>query len=433
MTATVEPPTTEPADGDGPGLGERWLALPTALRWMAYVAGAMLILTMVQSFEDGNALTGESVTSAMLRRTAPILLAGLGGLVSERAGVVNIGLEGMMILGMWCGAYGALEWGPWGGVVFGLVGGALGGLLHAVATVTFGVDHIISGVAIILVSGPIARYLSDIVFSDYEGGSITQSPRVSGTSSFSIPLLAGGFDGPDFLHWVGDRDWPYLSDIADAFHGVTADVSWFTLVAFLMVPLVAFVLWRTRFGLRLRSCGEDPTGADSLGVNVYLHKYIAVVASGGLAGLGGAFIAIEQSQIYRQGQVAGRGFIGLATLIFGNWRPGGTALGALLFGYIDGLNLADLSGTGVHGLLLVIAIALVGVMVLPLRSGKRVDAGLAGGLAVAFVVWYLVNDDVPTPFANVAPYAVTLLVLVFASQRLRMPKADGLRWRKGDH
>ena len=113
------------------------------------------------------------------------------------------------------------------------------------------------------------------------------------------------------------------------------------------------MLWRTAFGLRLRSCGENPVAAESLGVNVYQYKYIAVIISGALAGLGGAFLAIVAAGIYREGQTGGRGFIGLAAMIFGNWRPGGLAAGAGLFGYTDALQLRS-GAEAVHALLLLV-------------------------------------------------------------------------------
>lgn len=124
---------------------------------MAYAAFGVLVLTIVQSLDDTDRLTATSSSQSMLRWAVPILLAGLGGLFSERAGIVNIGLEGMMILGTWFGAWGGFTFGAWWGIVLGLLGGALGGLLHAISTVTFGVDHVISGVAVNILAPGIAR------------------------------------------------------------------------------------------------------------------------------------------------------------------------------------------------------------------------------------------------------------------------------------
>src|SRR5206468_1205190 len=132
------------------------------------------------------------------------------------------------------------------------------------------------------------------------------------------------------------------------------DVSALTVIAVLLVPATYLLLWRTPFGLRLRSCGENPKAAESLGVNVYLYKYYGVMISGGLAGLGGVFLSMVASSIYREGQTGGRGFIGLAAMIFGNWRPGGLAAGALLFGYTDAAQLRR-GSESVHALLVLVA------------------------------------------------------------------------------
>ena len=137
-------------------------------------------------------ITSSGTAGAALRLAVPILLAGMAGLWSERAGVVNIGIEGMMVLGSWCGAYVALDHGPWAGIVAGAVGGALGGLLHAVATVTFGVDHIVSGVAINLLGPGVARFLSSVVFTNREGGGVTQCPQVQQPGTFTVPGLSDG-------------------------------------------------------------------------------------------------------------------------------------------------------------------------------------------------------------------------------------------------
>ncbi len=141
----------------------RLSSMPAWARWMIYAAVGVLLLTIVQSISDTDRLTQISTSREMLRWAVPIFLAGLGGLFSERAGVVNIGLEGMLILGMWFGAWGAIEYGAWWGLLIGIVGGMIGGLLHAVATVTFQVDHIISGVAINILAPAITRYLSEEV------------------------------------------------------------------------------------------------------------------------------------------------------------------------------------------------------------------------------------------------------------------------------
>ena len=414
---------------------EATLGWPRWFRWTVVGMLVVLLLSAVQTLADPstNDLTSGGTWSTALRFAVPIMLAGLGGIFAERAGVINIGLEGMMILGTWFGAYGSLEFGPWWGVVFGIGGGALGGLLHAVATVTFGVDHIISGVAINIVAPGVTRFLSEEVFES-RGGGATQSPPVSGVGRFDVPFLSGGELGgwrtPDPLARIERwHDWWFVDDLAGVLNGFTSSVSWLTLIAFLLVPASVFVLWRTRFGLRLRSAGEHPVAADSLGVPVYAMKYWAVIISGALAGLGGVFLAIEQATIYRQGQTQGRGFIGLATVIFGNWRPVGAAFGSLLFGFADALQLRD--ADAIHALLLLGAI---GLAVAGVRAGVR-RRGQASGLfllgAAGLAVWYLISETVPQELPPVAPHIITLFVLVFATARLRPPAADGMRYRRG--
>jgi general nucleoside transport system permease protein len=411
--------------------------MPAWARWSIYAFLGVTVLTVVQAVSGSSSLTSVTSAQSMLRWAVPILLAGLGGLFAERAGVVNIGLEGMMILGTWMGAWGAITYGPWWGIVAGVVGGALGGLLHAIATVTFGVDHIISGVAINILAPGITRFLASEVFTEIPGGSITQSPRVPGVGNFTMPFLAGGeiggWNSPDILGWLGSRGWLVVSDMANLARGLMTRISWVTVIALALVPLTAWLLWRTRFGLRLRIGGEQPQAGESQGVNVYRYKYYGVIISGALAGLGGAFIVSpELSGIYLEAQTQGRGFIGLAALIFGNWRPAGVLGGALLFGYPFGIGLRDLDGSASHSLILVNAIGLILVAVWALRRGKRGDAILATILGGGALTWYLLSDTVDSVWINIFPYVIVLIVLVFFAQRLRPPAAAGQQYRRGE-
>jgi len=198
------------------------------------------------------------------------------------------------------------------------------------------------------------------------------------------------------------------------------------------VPFTIWLVWRTRFGLRLRICGEKPAAGESQGIDIIRYKYIAVIISGGLAGLGGAFISTELSGLFQGGNSAGRGFIGLAALIFGNWRPGGVLLGALLFGYVFGLDLKDLDGTASHAMLLVNAIMLTGVAAWAFSRRRVADTVLASVLGVGALFWWIVADTVPSWWSNTLPYVIVLLVLVFFAQRLRMPAAIGQPYRKGE-
>jgi ABC-type uncharacterized transport system permease subunit len=383
---------------------------------------AFLIVATVRTFTGAYDLTSSGTVAAGLSAAVPIGLAGLGGLWSERSGVVNIGLEGMMILGTWGCAYLGWDHGPWAGIVFGTLLGAAGGLVHAVATVTFGVDHIISGVAINIIAPGLALYLTKLTFVHYPGGGQKQSPPISDPKTITLPVSS-------WLHTVEEKHWFGISDLAGVLGGIATRLSLVTVLAVAVVAASSWILWRTAFGLRLRSCGEAPYAAESLGVNVYKYKYIAVIVSGAMAGLGGSALAIAAHQ-FRDGQTGGRGFIGLAALIFGNWRPGALAGGAGLFGYTDAIQLR--SASAVHALLLLMAIALLLVAIWQWTSGQRVIAIVAAILASLAVVWFVNTKKVPDELVGTTPYVVTILVLALASQRLRMPKADGTIYRRGE-
>ena len=403
-------------------------------RRLVYLLGlVILLLSAVRWITGANDLTSSGTYGAALRLAVPILLAGLGGLYAERTGVVNIGLEGMMILGTWFGAWAGVEYGVWWGVVLGIVGGALGGLVHAVATITFGVNQIVSGVAINILAAGVARFLSVIAFTG-QGGGATQSPQIpTRLPHVTVPVLAGGevfgWQSPDALGWLERKRWFAISDSSALFRGFMDDLSILTVITLLLVPVTFFFLWRTRLGLRMRSAGEHPEAAESLGVPVYTMKYLGVLISGALAGLAGAFLVLEAAGIYREGQTGGRGFIGLAAMIFGNWRPTGVAAAAGLFGYTDALNLR--SAPAVHALVLFAAIALAALGAWYLYRRRFTGAAIAvviGGLAL---LWFGVTDSVPRQFVSSAPYVATLVVLAIASQRLRPPAADGLPYRRG--
>jgi ABC-type uncharacterized transport system permease subunit len=405
--------------------------LPRAL---LLVIGGVVLLSLVRVLADADDLTSVGSFSAAIRLGVPILLAGLGGLYAERCGVVNIGLEGMMILGTWFGAFGAVEWGPWWGVLLGIAGGALGGLLHAVATVTFGVDHVVSGVAINILGAGSARYLSVIAWEGKgTGGGATQSPKViGGIAEIDLPFFAGGslfgWDTPDVLGRLASWHWFGVSDVAGLLRSLTGDLSLLSLLSLLLVPVSVFFLWRTRLGLRLRS-GENPYAAESLGIDVYRVKYVGVVVSGGFAGLAGAFLVLEGAGIYRENQTGGRGFIGMASVIFGNWRPGGVAMGAGLFGFADALRLRN--EEAVHALLLFVALGTLLAATWMAYRRRFVAGGVLAAIAVGFGFWYQTSDTIPRQFLAFTPHIVTLLVLAFATQRLRPPAFDGVSYRRG--
>ena len=167
----------------------------------------------------------------------------------------------------------------------------------------------------------------------------------------------------------------------------------------------------------------------SLGVNVYKMKYAGVLISGSFAGLGGAFLAIVAANHYQEAQTGGRGYIGLAALIFGNWRPGGLMSGAALFGFADALQLRD--SEAVHALLMLIAVAMILFAILNLRKAKYVTVAVSVVLSILSVSLYYGIEQLPGQFVTMTPYVMTLLVLGLGTQRLRMPAADGIPYRRG--
>jgi ABC-type uncharacterized transport system permease subunit len=426
-TVTTTPDRQEGWPSRGP-LTDRLTGGGRSRRFVWLAMGLLLVFSIVRVISGEDNLTSSAIFATTLVLAVPIGLAALGGLFAERAGVVNIGLEGMMIMGTWGAGFAGWHWGWVGAVVGGVLLGAVGGLLHAVATVTFGVDHVVSGVAINILAMGVVRFLSELLYTEGTGGGPTQSPSVSSDPpEVSLPILSSG---PDLLGSLEEQHWFLLSDLAGLLRGLTSGVSILTLLALALVPVSYVVLWRTAFGLRLRSCGENPVAADSLGVPVYRFKYIAVIISGGLAGLGGVFL-VDFADIYREGQTGGRGYIGLAALIFGNWRPGGLAMGAALFGYSDALLLRAQSA--IIALFLLLAILLFGVAIFQAVRRKFLRAGLAAGFGALSLVLFLVIDELDRGLVSFTPHLTTLLVLSLASQRLRMPKANGVVYRRGEH
>ena len=417
MTETA--PATPPAASRGGR--PRWF-------WAAIVVGGLVVLSTVRVLTGANDIDSSGALMAAIGLAVPIGLAGLGGLWSERAGVVNIGLEGMMILGTWGGAFFGYHYGPWAGILGAILTGVVGGAVHALATVVFGVDHIVSGVAINLLGLGAGAYLAVRTFTGLPGGGPTQSPPLEQLPFLSVPGVS------DPLQTLEQKHWWLVSDLAAVLRAVTTNLNVLTVIAVLLLVVTWWVLWRTAFGLRLRSCGESPVAAETLGVNVYRYKFLAVLISGGLAGLAGGFLVLVASNLYREGQTGGRGFIGLAAMIFGNWRPGGLAGGAALFGYTDAVQLRG-GGDVVRAYLLPIAVALVAWGVwqwVRRRQGKRFVGVPMVVMGVLALGWFLSAPSVPNEFTGMTPYVATLLVLAFASQRLRMPAADGAVYRKGE-
>jgi len=299
-----------------------------------------------------------------LRIATPLIFAALGGIFSEKSGVVNIGLEGMMVIGAFFGVYGSSlfpnsSFGPLIGIAFGVVAGGVLGLIHAVLSINLRADQVISGTAINLFATALASFLIFKLF-DGKGG---QTDIVKGLS-YNIP------DGIKNIPFIG------------RFIG---ELNWFVVLAVILVFVSHYVLYKTPLGLRIRAVGEHPKAADTLGINVYKIRYFCVILSGMLAGLGGAALSLGITPLYREGMVEGRGFIALAAVIFGNWKPFGAFGASLLFAFglafnifAQGLswNLPSEVYTAIPYVLTMLALAgFVGKTTGPLASGKPYDKG----------------------------------------------------------
>jgi simple sugar transport system permease protein len=395
--------------------------------------GIIAILSIIRVATGASDLTSVGTAQAALLLSVPIVLAALGGLFAERAGVVNIGLEGMMIMGAWAGGFMGSKHGPWVGLLAAIFFGAVGALVHAIATITFGVDHVVSGVAINIIAAGLVRYISTILAQGGSWPGPSQSPDVEPIGQNGLPILSGGkyfgWQSPDILNSIGEKNWFLISDISRVLRGLTGELSYVTMIAVALVPLSYFLLWKTSFGLRLRSTGESPIAAESLGVNVYVMKYWGVLLSGGFAGLGGGFLAIVAANHYQENQVGGRGYIGLAAMLFGNWRPGGLLAGSALFGFADALQLRD--SAAIHALILLIIAFLLFASWRSFKKGQRIATIVSLVLAGFFAWFFVAFEELPGQLVTMTPYLATLIVLSLASQRLRGPAAAGLPYRRG--
>lgn len=313
-----------------PPITARTIAVPIVVGLLAAVAGAWVVVkgfTRLGSLAIGLSVLGvtlgvlatqsstsnldevfvwSTLTASMLRFATPLVFASIGGMFSERSGVVNIGLEGMMLIGAFFGILAADKLGSWIlGIVVAVIAGGTLALLHAVISIHLRADQIVSGTAINFVALGLTGYL----FIQIYGGEGTPGSGIS-----TIPDVPIGFlEGVPFF---------------DAF----SDLNLMVWVSFLVVVVSFIVMFRTPFGLRIRSVGEHPRAADTVGLSVYGIRYRAVILSGMLAALGGAFLSIGFVNSFGEGMTNGKGFIALAALIFGKWHPRGAFLAALLFG-----------------------------------------------------------------------------------------------------
>jgi simple sugar transport system permease protein len=338
--------------------------------WGAVASGLIGMIggVLITRASAGNltaVVTWSTIVSLTLTFTTPLLFASLGGMFSERSGVVNIGLEGMMLMGAFFGAWGADKTNGWvGGLAIGILAGALLALVHAFFSIHLRTDQIISGTAINFLAFGITGYM----FNDLWGGSGSVTGGVP--SLPGVPTLSLGF-----LNSIPPQE------LGTFLHDSLAGISVLTLAAFALVPITYMVMFRTALGLRIRSCGEHPRAADTVGINVYAVRYGSVVASGAFAAAGGAFITIGYVHSFSEQITAGRGYIALAALIFGNWRPFGVLGATLMFGFASALSpqLENVDAWAIYGqlfaalpyLLTLIAVAgVIGRSIPPAAVGK---------------------------------------------------------------
>ena len=290
-----------------------WGAVASGL--LGIVGGAFVTRASAAHLSD--VITWSTLVSLTLVFMTPLVFASIGGMFSERSGVVNIGLEGMMLMGAFFGAWGADRTGSWvGGLVIGVVAGALLALVHAVFSIHLRADQIVSGTAVNFLALGLTGYLyNDIYGGGGTPGNLPPIPNVN-------------------LNWLG-RIPPH--ELGHFLKDSLSGISLMTLLALALVVVSYVVMFKTPIGLRIRASGEHPRAADTVGISVYAIRYSSVTLSGALAALGGVFLSIGYVHSFTENMTAGRGFIALAALIFGNWRPFGALAAALLFGFSSAL------------------------------------------------------------------------------------------------
>lgn len=299
------------------------------------------------------------IISITLMYSAPLMFAGLGGVISENSGVTNIGIEGMMTIGAFAGATaGYFTHNPWIGLLMGAVAGGLIALVHAVACITFAADQTISGVAINFIGPGISLFLARKLFA---GSTMTKPTE-------KLPTLFGAYASKS-------------SNLVIKSLNVEITVP----IVIALTIAIWFMLYKTKLGLRIRSVGENPDAAESLGIDVYKIRYLSVFASGVLAGIGGATMTLAVVNYFTQTVISGQGFIALAAVIFGKWKPHGTAAACIFFGFAQAI-----------------------VVIL-------------GGNS---------HINVPSYLLAMLPYVMTLVVLVLFVGRSTAPKADGIPYIK---
>jgi len=305
------------------------------------------------------------IIGTTLMYSTPLIFTSLGGVVTEKSGVVNIGLEGMMYFGAFMGATVAyFTQNPWLGFLCAGLGGAFLGLIHAIACVSFSAEQIVSGIAINFLGPGIALFLSRLFFNG-----ATQTLTIPNKIPLPLSFLFGDgklFESAGFMDLVFNR-------FATVY------------LAFFLVMVVWFVLYKTKIGMRIQAVGEHPEAADTLGISVYGIRYGAVISSGFFAGLGGAAMSIAVVSRFSNTLISGHGFIALAAMIFGKWRPQGAMMACLLFGGAKGFEIF-LGAKGVpvpssllamlpYILTIVVLVGIVGNTTPPTAIGKIFDKG----------------------------------------------------------
>ena len=326
---------------------------------------------------------------AAIRLAAPLLLAATGETVAERAGVINIGLEGMMLSGAFAGyAIGAATGDPWLGMLGALVVGLLVGLATALVTVIAKADQIVVGVGLNLLALGATTFLFRDMFSD-------AAEKVGPIGRFAIPLLSD------------------IPGIGDALFNQSPLVY----VAFLSVPAMGLMLSRTNFGLSIRAAGDSPSALDTAGVNVTAIRVVATAIAAGLASIGGAFLSVGQLGMFNENMTAGRGFLALAAVIFGRWRSTTVMVACVLFGMVDALQLRLQSvgeiPRGVWAVVVLVALV-AAVMSSPLRHRMRPGALLASAGLCLVAGWCWIAQPtwtLPSQIWLALPYALTLIAL----------------------
>lgn len=286
----------------------------------------------------------------------PMAFAALGGVISELSGVTNIGMEGMMTIGAFVGAsVGYFSGNPWLGVICAGISGACLALFHAIASIEFHADQTVSGVALNLIGPALALFFCRLAF---DGSAVTQPVQNK------LPKLFG-------------------SNASGILGNLNVDMM--VVIALILVAIAWFVIYHTKWGLRIRAVGENPAAADTLGVNVKVVRYICVILSGFLAGMGGAAVTLSIVAQFSQTSIAGQGYMALAAVIFGGWLPHGAYLACLLFGFAQALTVVFGGGTG----------------------------------------------GLPTQIIAMLPYVMTILILMLFVGKSNAPKADGVPYIKG--